>query len=698
MKKMNKIYKAFLLFAALLLLASCSNGSENEKPVAAEGAVSEATVKITGSISLPSSARTAYSSGSGVEEWSVKATKGRKKEVIEVESDLTFSCELTPGTWKFTAYGLKTNPANNNLEPVLSGLTSVEITGTETPSQIKIPVSIEVSSGEAKINLKIFDETDRAKKYKVVFASDSNSNPSIPDIQGDFENGEATILKEEGITLSNALANYNAVITIYDTNNAVLFKCSEEVILFPNFTTDKWAGSSSYIDSDERFVLTDEIVKAYNKAKYSGSDNNTPLVLWNRLAADTTDSYIQGLQVFADLDSSNVVTKSLLSADELYENGESIANSWCFGTNNEFYYINLKAFYNDKKIVITKASVDTNSLYYEQYSSSDTIVEETDIAGSSAYMTFIDMKFATVNDVPYLFVLYDYSQGSTFNGDLLHVYDISGYQPGVPVASTILTRDKTSWINCGVSEGNFEDYNSVFKSLSIDEDNKKIYLARDNRGEKHILSFTFDNSDITYDDSINIAGIEGVTDYFTENNIALDAGKALKINEIKVLKGYLYILVSISDYRVHAREGSLDSSYDNIAASTGGILRYKISDSSFKPAADGSLILGAYLKDKEVYEDGGLVSKKIFAMPPLAKQNEAFFGPRKIVAIKPDELVIADDGYHYENKNLINEKNRIVRVSLKNWAISSVEDVSVMFDGKVHSDNCGTSLRTSGSN
>ena len=68
----------------------------------------------------------------------------------------------------------------------------------------------------------------------------------------------------------------------------------------------------------------------------------------------------------------------------------------------------------------------------------------------------------------------------------------------------------------------------------------------------------------------------------------------------------------------------------------------------------------------------------------------AFYGPRKFVAIKPKELVIADDGiaiYVDSNKALCYKNvNRIVTVDLERFAISSSASVPVKFETTEQSD------------
>ena len=72
------------------------------------------------------------------------------------------------------------------------------------------------------------------------------------------------------------------------------------------------------------------------------------------------------------------------------------------------------------------------------------------------------------------------------------------------------------------------------------------------------------------------------------------------------------------------------------------------------------------------------------ATPSRAAIKTHFYGPRRIIAKKPDEIVIADDGWEYlDGENSFFNHDRIVTVSLKTWAITDIIDANCMFDGYV---------------
>ena len=69
----------------------------------------------------------------------------------------------------------------------------------------------------------------------------------------------------------------------------------------------------------------------------------------------------------------------------------------------------------------------------------------------------------------------------------------------------------------------------------------------------------------------------------------------------------------------------------------------------------------------------------------LRKEIDGMLFERTAISGKPDELIIADDGYDYQNWD---DKNRMIKLNLSKWAITSVEDAGVMFDGFV-CNGCG---------
>ena len=90
----------------------------------------------------------------------------------------------------------------------------------------------------------------------------------------------------------------------------------------------------------------------------------------------------------------------------------------------------------------------------------------------------------------------------------------------------------------------------------------------------------------------------------------------------------------------------------------------------------------------DYYDASQELKGQITIQPPLDAENENYFyGPKKFIARKPDELVIADDGGYCDiyfdgnGKEKINNCiniNRVVTVDLKDESMSAV-DVNVSF-------------------
>lgn len=97
-------------------------------------------------------------------------------------------------------------------------------------------------------------------------------------------------------------------------------------------------------------------------------------------------------------------------------------------------------------------------------------------------------------------------------------------------------------------------------------------------------------------------------------------------------------------------------------------------------------------------------------IPSLSESNGKFYGPRRFVAIKPKEIAIADCGANFVMPDKISgkagkmfEKNRVVTVSLYDFAVSSVKELdNVKFcnltisgtggatSGYIYADGCTT--------
>ena len=151
--------------------------------------------------------------------------------------------------------------------------------------------------------------------------------------------------------------------------------------------------------------------------------------------------------------------------------------------------------------------------------------------------------------------------------------------------------------------------------------------------------------------------------------------------------------------------------------SRGALVKYNLSDGSIKtlgwtpnPLNNSGKYLyiqgGSGINDKTLYEDSActipfkicadnLEGIKIggqqilfpsFFVPAGLNNTNQFYGPQKIIGIKPKKLIIADDGvaFYTDADNAYNVKNvnRIVTVDLESFAITSVVNTDLIFDSE----------------
>ena len=125
--------------------------------------------------------------------------------------------------------------------------------------------------------------------------------------------------------------------------------------------------------------------------------------------------------------------------------------------------------------------------------------------------------------------------------------------------------------------------------------------------------------------------------------------------------------------------------------SAGGLGKIDLSSSSYEFGTwiNGEKLLGLYKNYYYLKNEDETYTKlnAVIMTPPEDKASSYFYGAKRIIAKKQDEIVIADDGAYVEikgdrtDKNAIKKcvnKNRVVTVNLKNESISAV-DVNASF-------------------
>lgn len=219
---------------------------------------------------------------------------------------------------------------------------------------------------------------------------------------------------------------------------------------------------------------------------------------------------------------------------------------------------------------------------------------------------------------------------------------------------------------------------SVLYLAYIDSDGSTYYLQR---------ATITENADGTFAVS-NVGSAKSVS----------DLGVSGAITDIAILyDGTVYVLVS----NVGNTEGDSGDSFkyyydqSNTMYSRGALLKIQNTDSGFEVVdtlgwTDSSRPIN-FVGDAHytINGSGRRLDPLTAYIPSLSESSNKFYGPRRFVAIKPKEIAIADCGANFVMPDCITWKsgkmfahNRVLTVSLSNFAISNVTELSnIKFSG-----------------
>lgn len=213
---------------------------------------------------------------------------------------------------------------------------------------------------------------------------------------------------------------------------------------------------------------------------------------------------------------------------------------------------------------------------------------------------------------------------------------------------------------------------SVLYLAYIDSDGSTYYLQRASITEN--ADGTFAVSKVGSAKSVSDLGVSGA------------------ITDIAILyDGTVYVLVS----NVGNTEGDSGDSFiynyneSNKMYSRGALLKIQSTDSGFEVVdtlgwTDSSRAI-SYVGDAHytINGSGSRLDPLTAYIPSLSESGNKFYGPRRFVAIKPKAIAIADCGANFVMPNCKTWKsgkmfahNRVLTVSLSNFAISNVTELS----------------------
>ncbi len=517
-----------------------------------------------------------------------------------------------------------------NDECIMVGNTSFELESitpqtVPTPQNINLgPVAVEEEKGAIK--LEIISKTDSVSELSYVLYGSELSNPIEESL--DFTNSKVTISQP-----SLKAGVYELELSFKDSTGALVYFCKEQVPVYYGFTTDTWYGQNPYFvstENDTSFVITEELVKSFNAVQNFPKDK-IPLVLYDLNYSEDEDDYkevdnqIPGLRVVESI-----------TENQTLEDGLELAKN--------------------KKVIDFVIDQETQAIYTLEFVDTGKVpllqlVAYPSYAGY-AYGKTIISKEAQIDEIRgicfnngYLYVL-DTNHGKlikiSLDGEVKEYALLEGFDDeGNPIEFSTYRLASFAiygeYFYCAYGlYGDSEDENRKivieFDKFKFDEENEQ--LVRVDSLEQAYSNTELPCNDFEYYDSESIK--------FTDIQVMPDAENedTITIFTTCVLETYSPEFITL-----------------------GGLFKL-----STQKAEDGELVL-QNLGGKTVF---GWFMQGIAHTDDDTDENTWFYGPRKILAKKPDELVIVDEGTYSIDNNNARNKNRVVTVNLKDFSMSVV--------------------------
>lgn len=727
MKNTNKLIRSAVVLCALLIMtvSGCSNGND----IKSKNDFQEKSYSVSGSINLlDTNDRSATTSFTRLDSlnYSVVAYKGTSTSYEENSavtaslggsaSNITYSFKLPEaGNWYIVA-SAKVTLSNNTLADILTGSKDVEVPDQMTTydaGSITLNMAGYAEDTTGSINLVIYDHTNKIQRVSMVAtcpikkrqASLDTLNAITLSTSGTYKPGETerTIEFKADDIYSNC---YEIEFTFIGSNDKKLYSCKEAVTVLGGFVTDKWlqgsSGTGAHLVYDSynnstKFIITDELINSYNQA----GDLNYPIILWNARSDENVpyvceeeednngknvsflltqktrgDPYPEGIKAFGKLEGGSTISSSMGNFTKAFcfDNHEDPPVIYVLNDSYEEIYIYKQSYASFKE----EDSIDLNSIINERLDEGtelDSIYPA--IAYSNPYIFFF---FKTVQDAYYLGAI-DVSAADPSDPDNFIFCDTNSYLDNIISMDVDVVNGTT--IICYAAE-------------SVNEHENEIYI----RGLK------FEGDTISFDESINSTVVVeasnlGIT--LPGDYISLD------LTDLQILNDILYIALSMHGGPSDMYTGGyvkINNEYIKkpIVISNGGIAKIDLANPEeggiypFDKWGNNQILLG--WRTGRIYSDNQGSNPRTVTLPPYPYNDDDverddtkfFYGARKFIARKPDELVVADDGGYLDIEykkddednlvlgtvNSVN-KNRVVTVNLASETLSAI-DVDVTFD------------------
>lgn len=546
----------------------------------------------------------------------------------------------------------------------------------DCPSIILYPYSNESVSGN--ISLTIKNESESVKSLYYVW-----TGPEGGSYQG-MNTANLTFDDENSLTLNFQAVpqgSYEFGLYFKDAEGENVYFCTETIPVFSGFTTDTWYGNAPYLFSLENesgnsvtnFVVTDELLSQYDTPKTLSADTY-PIVIYDRdsmLKQTEFENPDPGFAVFSEVSEGSsvsdgfVLAKSGITVDFTIDPVSQVV--YTVENNNSYEAVNLVSYSPDS----TYAGYGGGKVIYK--SDSDNTIESLAAYGGDIFMLLLydGIKYySPIEEKCYPCQVVDE------NGEDLDLEFSSDVMKIALSQDYIYIATKES--SCDIDD-NYVYYIQVGKyaitegevPVTTYENEEPVTTSETGRILTRVASL-----DINYSDDLGIQDDASLSDMISD-----DDGTNL------------YMLIAYNAYNsitaknVQSRGGliKVKSSQETVAGPVEGadIVSHTLSLDEFSITSGGSTsttkVLGWYYDGYSPAGDAEL-------------ENQYFYGARRFLARKPDELVISDEGAY--NIDDFKQKNRVVKVNLENFAMTPV-DVNAGFD--IYGAACGFSSYGNGS-
>ena len=301
----------------------------------------------------------------------------------------------------------------------------------------------------------------------------------------------------------------------------------------------------------------------------------------------------------------------------------------------------------------------TNDAYIIYSNSNEQTGFGTYIAKATYYHADTDMHYVAVD-----FKTSEFASSLIKMGNDNNLYvklDAGGNLLGIVTLSSGETENTASLkYLLNPNEWSSEDFTSIM-SFCIDAGGIIYVTYKDNEsGDINLASFTNTNDSLSKSNSITLATISNTDNNVTSNYLPANISSNITITDMHYEDGYIYLLV---------RDVFIDYSIPtDTVHSLGGVCKIKASDLTL---ADSSNPLIGWANTQLVITENES-REKVYNYKHNEETQNYFYGPQKIIAIKPKEIVIADDGASIENSKM-HQENRVVLFNLETNSITGVK-------------------------